>query len=175
MLEALIPELAACGLQRNVAKTKKIDNVSYETFRICWCMWWNGTIYSCWISAQICGPELKRQLSGMRPSFPGCLEQISQNTNISSWTSIFFSFCGWNYLTRCCLLLCCWTRNVAIDRRLFAKTWCRAKTNASVYNWVGSSSWYKLYNSGLCENGGWMLNMHSVVLTCKMVCQNSWI
>ena len=25
------------------------------------------------------------------------------------------------------------------------------------------------------ENGGWMLNMHSVALTCKMVCRNSWV
>ena len=31
------------------------------------------------------------------------------------------------------------------------------------------------YSSGLWENGGSMLNIHSVVLTCKMICRNSWI
>ena len=31
------------------------------------------------------------------------------------------------------------------------------------------------YSSRLCGNGGWMLNMHSVALTCKMVCRNSWV
>ena len=31
------------------------------------------------------------------------------------------------------------------------------------------------YSNGLCENGGSMLKMHIMVLTCKMIYRNSWI
>ena len=79
------------------------------------------------------------------PSSAGCLEQISQIHQIQTYLieqACLFGFAAeiiWPSGVSCHALRTC---NLAIDKGLLAKTWCRAKTNASVYSWVGSNSWW---------------------------------
>ena len=131
-----------------LGENKNFDNVSVgKLWIICWCMWRNGTGYSCRNSAQIFGPQLKWQFFGLEkfwicPSSAGCLEQISQIQTYLIEQACLFGFAAeiiWRSGVSCYALRTC---NLAIDKGLLAKTWCRAKTNASVYSWVGSNSWW---------------------------------
>ena len=144
MLETLIPELAVYGLQLNLAKTKILTTSPSESFEFVnvrgeMVQVIHAETVRKYLGRNLGGNFLARRISKFVHRLQVVWNKFHKYKHIllNKLVSLVLRLKLFDAVVSPAMRFDC---NLAIDKGLLAKTWCRANTNASVYSLVASNS-----------------------------------